>query len=302
MSAPCSEGASLDVALLHRLAEGIAATDPTEALLVRLRDQGGRRLEVGLQPMSELDPLASHPVQLLLGFEAPADWLGLGIVATGRARALHPAAERGGPSVGPVRVAVCHLATRDGLTAHAIHRQATGAPPPGTPHPGEMAQGRIPDLLQRSLGRPTAGSLGPGHWIDQRWLDAMLARAASSTRTPTWSELAALHPLAADLYFDDVDPGLARARTLRATTRQLDRLGWDRLLAADPASVARAVDFPDPASSGPRLLEWVGGTTVGHWLMLQLPAAAELFDGLASLVADTTLAPVRAALLGEPPG
>jgi hypothetical protein len=266
-----------DAAGLQAIADALAPLDPPEPLLVRLRlPDTGDGVEIGLLPVYELDPNAHHVVDLLVGFEAPAPWWGLGLVTGGRA---FPRSE-GAAIDEPCHVSICHLAARTGLVASAVHGLDLAAEPP---------VGRIPDLLQRSLGLPLGVAAGgPGRWVEQQWLDRSLALAGAPGPRPAWPDLAALHPFGGAI----VEPSV-----LRGMTSLVDARGWEALLRIDPASVAESLAFHDPEQIGWRLLEWVGSSTVGSWLSALLPSRRELLDALDGLVSEATMAEVRAALL-----
>ncbi len=291
MSVHPSTSSSPSAAELRRLAEALAATEPNEPLLVRLCCSNGR-LEIGLVPIAEIDPLACHPSEFLLGFEAPAAWWGIGLVATGR---IH--SEAGAPRQhDPVPVVVCQLAARNGDVAHAV-RSRNGEPGVEMTMTGAgRPRGRVPDLLQRSLGRPiVTDGRGPGHWIEQLWLDTLVADAARDPGRLSWPAAAAKHPAGAALRAAGRGRVLDPA-TLQAATREHDRAGWRKLVSASPAVVAARLGFPDPDCTGWQLLEWVGADVIGMWLLAELPAASDLATALDDLVAPALARQVRSAL------
>ncbi|MEO9224474.1 MAG: hypothetical protein ABI276_05725 [Acidimicrobiales bacterium] len=264
---------------LTALARSLAATAPDEPLLVRLTESASS--EVGLLPISEIDPLADHPADFLVGFQVPTGWTGLGVVACGQLHHLGPA-----DSSKAALVAVCHLADRTGAQATAVH----GA---GIEVPLAPAEGRIPDLLQRSLNRPVPeADEGPGSWIEQRWLDAVLWLAAAPGPSPGWPQVAALHPL--HPAGRAADPPLLRARARDANER-----GWAAMSAIDPTGVAKAAGFADPSGLGPVLFEWVSPGVVGRWLLQQFPPAVEMIDAIDALVSEHTASAIRRALHGH---
>jgi len=131
-----------------------------------------------------------HPVvDVLCGFDAPADWDAVGVVARGRAHRLDPDGHdpnghgpglpRAGRVTGrlqgsdPEPVLVVHLQARSGAS-----RSLVG--PPGGPLEAMTgrASGRVADVCRRSLGLPTEPADVPVlRWWAAQWLDALVGEA-----------------------------------------------------------------------------------------------------------------------------
>lgn len=95
-------------------------------------------------------PIDGHPVEMLVGFRAPADWLALGVITGGWAAPL----DGSRPSAHPEarRVTQVFLIDRDGVTASVLRY------PDGSIQrlPGP-AEGAVPDALRAALGLRTSG-------------------------------------------------------------------------------------------------------------------------------------------------
>jgi hypothetical protein len=155
---------------LQALCARLVLTPPAAPLAV-----GVSHLASG-SPRLHLCPLAGNDVVAeLSGLTASADWDAFGIVANASARRLD---DDGAPE--PVTVAV--LASRAGVTAHAI----TGLSPDGDVEGGE---GRLVDACRRVLGLATAPPDQCTRWwsvLD--WVDRVLdaALGADLGEPPPW--------------------------------------------------------------------------------------------------------------------
>ncbi|HEX7132400.1 MAG TPA: hypothetical protein VF228_07485, partial [Iamia sp.] len=109
------------------------------AILVRVRP-GPAGAEIGLCALPE----GVHPREALLGHVVPPAWAASGVIAPARARSLDRPGDSG------TATTVVMLVGRDGhVTSHAVGIDGVEAG-------GEAPVGRIPDLLRRTLGLPTA--------------------------------------------------------------------------------------------------------------------------------------------------
>ncbi|MDP9441697.1 MAG: hypothetical protein M3P34_05900, partial [Actinomycetota bacterium] len=145
-------------------------------------------------------PEGDHPLDHLLGFTAPPNWLGLGVICFGwatseagdrpRARAAHQSGgtrARAAHQSGATRARVVTLVERAGNVA------ATTALDDGTVS-DEPAEGTISDALHRCLGLPTPPpTASSGEFFAVMWLHALL----SAPRGISWADAAARHPASA---------------------------------------------------------------------------------------------------------
>jgi hypothetical protein len=148
---------------------------------------GDDAFELGFRELEE----GQHPLDLLLGFVAPAEWSAFGVVCFGWAapavgfdEARHTAELR--PSLHPdrCRVRVVTLLDRDGT------EWATATLDDGTvvDEPGE---GTVGDALRRCLRLPTAPPpVGTAELFAALWL----ADVAAAGRPLSWAEVASRHP------------------------------------------------------------------------------------------------------------
>jgi hypothetical protein len=113
MSRPLPALCAIDVehliALVELLDRAIELQPGDPSQLLRLRDAtaddlDGDEVEIGMRPLER----GEHPLDGLVGFRAPSDWAGIGVIATGRA--WHDDEPRRSPF--PVRTV--HLVSRSG--------------------------------------------------------------------------------------------------------------------------------------------------------------------------------------------
>jgi hypothetical protein len=186
----------------HELAPG---DDPLVALAHVLADDTLAPTAVGVVfdgDTSELHvkPLDDHPVQVLLGFEAPAEWDAFGVVVTGRARA-YP-----GDSSRPPRVPVgssmvlSFLVDRSNRSVSVMHIEGQ-APIVIETEAVDETVGALSDTCRRVLGLPTPPpDRSIVHLWATVWLDRVVERAAADPDArPEWDDIAALHPALAFL-------------------------------------------------------------------------------------------------------
>ncbi|HMJ75398.1 MAG TPA: hypothetical protein VK507_05470 [Iamia sp.] len=264
--------------IARQLAEAHAGT--THATLVRIRP-GPAGVDIGLCAL----PDGVHPADALIGHVVPPAWAASGVVAAARARPVDEPDHPGTPTT------VVVLVGRDGrLASHSV-----GVDGPETR--GEQPVGRLPDLLRRSLGLPTAPPDTPAaEWWRVCWLDALVAAAAADpTHRPDPAR-----PLTSTLPPDLVqalvdEPGLCGVE------------GWSRirLLAAEPeapsapgpAAVRRAVA---PYVEPPRAA-WMDDGCFSRWLLGAVPALDELLDLATALLPPEVVDVLRPVALGHPP-
>ena len=112
--------------------------DDQNGVLVRLADLGDTA-ELGLLPLD-----GAHPLELLDGFEAPAEWFALGLIA------------RGWASPGRRQVTTTVLVDRDGHVAGRTVNERGEVVIDGPP-----SEGALLDALQAALRPGTARRPGP---------------------------------------------------------------------------------------------------------------------------------------------
>lgn len=210
----------------------------------------------------------SHPLEVLLGFVAPAHWRAVGVSCSGISRRLD-----GTPSdVDAVRVTA--LLDRSGDVASVIRRgdDVTVMPEP--------LEGVVADACRRALDLPT--SPPPPSTLELwtlTWLDRLVERAGQGPgggRLRSWPAVARLHaassPTGGPLEALD-PPGLAAAAAALA-----EAWTWARLR-ADPA----VLDMPGEPPSG-RLAEWMDDGMWARWLLGLLPSPADLMAAVHALL------------------
>lgn len=280
---PCPIPRPLPAAVLDRLARELAEghAGAPHASLVRARPSA-RGVDVGLCALPE----GVHPAEALVGHVIPPAWVASGVVAPAHARPVEeaPAHGTGTPTT------VVMLVGRDGhVTSHAVGIDGleAGSEPP---------IGRIPDLLRRTVGLPTAPTTTPAaEWWRACWLDALVAAAAVDPGPDPDRPLTSTLP-----------PDLVQA--LVDEPALCDVAGWGRIrkLAAmpdpppepGPAAVRASVaPFVDPAQAA-----WFDDGCFARWLLDALPSVEELLDLAAALVAPELLDLLRqvAGHEGEP--
>jgi hypothetical protein len=224
-----------------------------------------------------IDPV--HPLDLLLGFTAPAHWSALGVSSSGL---QHELGDDGRVVRGadPPRVRITVLFDRSGRGAGLLRRGAGLTALPGQP------EGTVADACRRALGLDTAPPppTTVGLWT-RCWLDRVVDALAGSgggrggAGPPTWRDIARLHPASSGVATcgpvgDRPDPG-ALADAARALA---DAWPWARLR-AEPG----VVDVPGPLPTA-RVAAWMGDGMWARWLLAAFPALDDLVDAACSLL------------------
>ncbi len=236
--------------LLRRLAEllgqAVSDTGVDAAVGIELGPDG---FEVHLRPADDHGPVTD----LLRGFDAPASWDVVGVMATGMAYPL----ETGRLAAEPV--VVVHLQARVGQSCSLVGppagplRRSTGA-----------VGGRVADVCRRSLGLPTDPPRGtPLPWWAARWLDD-LATGGGVERYRTEGELLAHFPGGRPFGpTQDLDALVSHGQLLAAT------FPWPalrRAAAAGAVSVPR-IDADDAA--------WMDDGMFARWASGEVTPCAE---------------------------
>ena len=169
---------------------GAAARAPEGALLRVSASDADPPGELACYP---IDPI--HPLDLLLGFVAPAHWWALGVSSCGR---QHPFGGDGRPvrSAESPRVRITVLIDRSGQGTGLLRRGDELIAMPGPPD-GTCGRRMPPGL---GLGTAPPPSTTVGLWI-RCWLDRLVDTVAGSGGAggggpgpPTWHDVARLHP------------------------------------------------------------------------------------------------------------
>ncbi len=267
--------------------------------LVRVAETGpdGRRLEIASRALDERD---GHPVEALLGFDAPAHWRALGVVAEG---AAHPLGEPvgNGAQAGPHRpddrrrVRVVHLVARDGDSATALRTQG-GAPELGNASgAGATPCGRIDDVLRRTLGLPSVAPREPTVVLWALvWLDRLLAdrAAALPAQAPLdWTGAALLHPAVALAHGEHLVTGTPSPREVARFGALMGRAhDWAALRAACAHGRWPVAEVPC------ELAAWMDDGIFSRWVTGAYPHPAELFEAVAALVPAAVAERISAVL------
>lgn len=160
----------------------------------------------------EFEDIGRHPLDALLGFQAPRRWSGLGIVAEGWMAPMDEPV-RPSQSTKRQRVRSIMLATRAGAAASGYRTK-------GKPLvvAGEAPIGRVPAALRRALGLPS-GCTPPDLRLTAAamWLSSLLAPEEPMDDAAAFAELlsdpslswAVLRECAAGGAYDDFSPDLA---------------------------------------------------------------------------------------------
>jgi hypothetical protein len=254
-------------------------------------------------------PLPGHPLDELLGFLAPPDWLAVGLHCLGRAHQLDdtfdlhsqgyslvPASGDDGPAPIDVRftIAVDRFGNGAGLMRHgATTTQLSGLP-----------DGLLGDVCRRALRLPTTSPPGSTAELWLRvWIDRIVESICFDNRgrgqPRTFAELTALHPAALGttrvpaaeaLLATSHPPDVAEATELVA-----EEWPWSRLR-RDPAVVE---------TEGPPLRRdlalWMDDGMFARWLLADVPPLGLLLDTVAQLLPPPLFDDVGATLAAAIP-
>lgn len=237
-----------------------------------------------------LDP-PNDPYSSLVGFTAPANWFGIGMMTGGWAYPPDVAeavdVARGQylpvrPSQHPrrLRVRTAYLCTRTGQaygrTVVADGRELDEPP----------SSGRMVDAFRRTLQLPTdPPPADAAELFTLRWLVNMIGVASEEERTLPWDEAASLHDAVSLLELQPHDLDRAAAALHRvATWREL------REAAAEGRGIPTGV-APDDAA-------WMDDGMFARELLGRYPSVALLLDDLSKAVSASTARRVRQQIRG----
>jgi hypothetical protein len=280
--ASLSEGLPRLAAALEEAAEEAGWGNPPSIVRVtawpdRPIDEG---FELAIRPIDD----DAGVIETLAGFDAPAEWLALGVVTEGNAHHMDRPDE-----TAPRRVRCVHLVDRAGASASVLRLQGDEQ----KALEGGEPQGRIDDVCRRALGLATAPPARSSLelWA-LLWLDRVVAaaRATPGTRLQ-WPAVAALHPAVAVVVDDDGGRG-------REATQKLQRLA-EVLAEVHTWSVLRRScaegDWPVDEVPGP-IAAWLDDGAFSRWVLGGFPPIALMTRVACSHVAPSAARRLRAAL------
>jgi hypothetical protein len=202
----------------------------------------------------------------LLGWVATPDCQAVGLVATGRMRAL-PGAQPGVVDSAHDRFRMACLVARNGAVAWKV--AVSDGVTAGLIGDTAPSEGRVLDCLRRCFSLPTPPPpASPARLQAIAWLAAVLDRASVAHRRLSWSEVSQLHPVAQALGTELGSPG---ARQLTGLLRVVGSAWtWEdyRQLAERNSDVEGVID--------PKLAAWMDEGMFARWILSYLPAADEL--------------------------
>lgn len=210
-----------------------------------------------------------HPIENLLGFEAPHQWHALGVRCAGVGTALDPIDHDDGPFgiTGPTDVVVTFLIDRHGRSAGLLRHGAEAD------WLDEPPAGRLGDACRRALRLPTdpPPPSTADLWL-RVWLDRLLEAATDGRHRGItgWDDAVQLHPARPG----PVDEGIGPARVAEATLILAERWPWSRLR-REP----EAVDTGRPPLP-PDLAAWMDEGMLARWLLDQLSPLPALLAAL----------------------
>lgn len=215
-----------------------------------------------------------HPLDLLLGFRAPAHWEAIGLHCPGRAYDV-PEPHHTGPPPASSPVAITVLIDRSGAGVGVVDggpglRRLTGLP-----------DGVLGDTLRRTLDLPTAPppATTVGLWLHV-WLDRVvdLAESRAGAGPLSWDEAAQRHPTCHGMPTVPLPD-----EVVEATHRMAESWPWWRLR-SDP----EVVDTGRPPLQHEIAL-WMDDGMYARWVLGQLTAPAVLFAAAQRLLAPHAL-------------
>jgi hypothetical protein len=245
-----------------------------DTVLLRVVEPG----ELAIRPLD-----GAHPLDVLLGFVAPAEWAALGVAAPGTGHALDG-------DQPPERVHVTMLIARSSASAGVLRRGDRVTPL------GDPPQGLVADACRRALGLPTAPppATTAGLWV-RWWLDALVQAAAE--RGPGepalgWLDAVALHP--ATFVPEPGEPLPEPAAVAAATLGMAEAWGWGRLRGRPQAGDLSPGSAPGGLTR--EVASWMDDGMYARWLLAGLPPPDDLLDACWGLLPEAVAAQVAATV------
>jgi hypothetical protein len=240
-----------------------------EGCLFHLADAGDdEHVELAALPLE-----GRHPLDILVGFDAPPTWQAVGASVRGQAHHVDD------PAAGPAGVRVTLAVTRAGDVASRVRFDDGAIDDIEGP-----VEGLVADACLRSLSLPTpppdAGTeaLWTACWVDRvfaAWTDPATRRLVRS-----WDAVEALHP---------ARPVIPDGDLVDAIIAHATRWNWSRIL--------RAPTFLDQgASPTPAILGWFDEGSLSRWLPTLLPPVEHLLADLLPLLLPHVASRLRATV------
>lgn len=215
----------------------------------------------------------------LLGWVAPDDCQGVGVVATGRVT-LDEGSEDGPGGLRPGHTPGVRLAcvvSRDGVVGWRM------VVPGGTCLEAPPAEGRLLDCFRRCFGLPTPPPLADTARVEVVvWLLAVHDAIRRTGRRLSWHEVAELHPVSANR----IHPQLLH-RTRPADLADLIRMAAWNWSWEDLRRAAAEGRWGDDIIE-PRLAAWMDQGMFARWILGELPAPDELIDAVRPHLSPST--------------
>ena len=238
--------------------------------------------DLGVRPIDD----GMSVVEALAGFDAPDEWLALGVVTEGNARHLvDRTAER-------QRVRCVHIVDRSGASASTLRLQGSDV----TVLSGHEPEGRIDDVCRRALGLATApprcSSIELWALV---WLDRVLSAVgvAEPGSRPRWRAVAELHPAVALVVHDDTHwRGQAADNIVRLGELLAEVHSWP-VLRASCAAGEWPVDDVTPA-----VADWLDDGAFSRWVLGGFPPIEQLAQAACAAVPPSVARRLRGALRG----
>ena len=258
---PAPLDAALHLLTDHLVDELRTGTFPPALVHFSAADADG--FELGVRPLE-----GRHPSDLLIGFDAPADWHALGVASAGWAYHL---SERGSTDRRRTRVHVVTIISRTGEFVHRTRVEGDAALDALLSDPADPPGGEQVDLLRRALGLGTEDPpCGTDVYWTIEWLSELLGRDAAAL--VDWSDVAAAHPAMAMA---------RRARSPEGFTHGADRLvpiaasfadvfTWSQLRSL---LIDGRFDFPELAAADGR---WFDDGSFARFVLNRCPPLAML--------------------------
>jgi hypothetical protein len=283
----------IDLDLIERLAvalvDNLGGGDPdeAEALSIGILPGDTDGFGVAVHPL-----LGADPIDALIGFDAPADWVAVGVVSTARwapttdEEATAGRLRRASRPVGG-RARLAHIVTRQGRSL-VVLRQNDDPPVIRRFNPRDVHFGRVDDVCRRVLGLSTAtpanrtAELWAVVWADR------LVRWAAAGDDLTWDDVARAHPAVAHLAVEDHISLDEAADDLIGSGEWLaDRWSWDDLRKLTVEG-DHSVDDLDPEDA-----RWMDAGMFSRWALAPFSELSDLLADLDDLLPEALVRRVR---------